>query len=140
MLKHLTVPRLATIRTFFKTKSDKDILGCYAWNQAVGAGLLPILGDFEVSFRNAVHRALSQHFGNADSFGWMMPRQNPARAINPGAPALLPARHKLNPKSKDDVNSAMSKIKAKKPLAMSSPPMTSWPLCHLVSGGTDWRT
>ncbi|MYN18362.1 hypothetical protein GTP81_16550 [Rugamonas sp. FT107W] len=115
MLKHLTAPRLATIQAFFKTQSDKDILGCYAWNQAVGAGLLPILGDFEVSFRNALHRALSQHFGGLDSYDWMMPRPNPAHAVNPAAPALLPARHKLNPKSKEDVNSAMSKTKGKKP-------------------------
>lgn len=115
MLKHLTVPRLATIQAFFKTKSDKDILGCYAWNQAVGAGLLPILGDFEVSFRNALHRALSQHFGSVDSFDWMMPRLNPAHSINLAAPALLPARHKLNPRSKDDVSAVMSKIRGKKP-------------------------
>jgi hypothetical protein len=115
MLKHLTVPRLATIQTFFQTKSDKDILGCYAWNQAVGAGMLPILGDFEVSVRNAIHRALSQYFGNADSFDWMMPRPNPAHAINPAAPEILPPRHKLTQKSKDDVTGVMAKIKGKKP-------------------------
>ena len=114
MLKHLTAPRLATVQSFFKTKSDMDLLGCYAWNQAVGAGLLPILGDFEVSLRNALHRALSQYYGNVDSFGWMMPRANPAHAINSSAPAFLPARHKLNSKSKDDVSSVMGKIKGKK--------------------------
>ena len=81
ILKHLTVPRLATVQAFFKTKTDQDLLGCYAWNQAVGAGLLPILGDLEVTLRNALHRALSQHFGNVDSFDWMMPRPNPAHAI-----------------------------------------------------------
>lgn len=114
MLKHLTAPRLATIQTFFKTASEQDILGCYGWSQAVGAGLLPILGDFEVSLRNALHRALSQHFGNVDSFDWMMPRPNPAHAINPGAPALLPARHKLNAKSAQDVASVIAKIKGKR--------------------------
>lgn len=115
MLKHLTIPRLATIQTYFHTKSDKDILGCYAWNQAVSSGLLPILGDFEVSLRNALHRSLSQHFGNVDSFDWMMPQPNPAHASNPAAPALLPARHKLTQKSKENVTSVISKIKGKKP-------------------------
>lgn len=115
MLKHLAVPRSATMQAFFKAASDKDILGCYAWNQAVGAGMLPILGDFEVSFRNALHRALSQYFGNVDSFDWMMPRPNPAHAVNPSAPPYLPARHKLNPKSKDDIQAVISKIKGKRP-------------------------
>lgn len=114
MLKHLTVPRLATVQAFFKTTSDQDLLGCYAWNQAVGTGLLPILGDFEISFRNALHRELSQHFGGVDSFGWMMPRPNPAHALNPAAPAFLPALHKLTQKSKDDVSIALNKIKSKK--------------------------
>lgn len=115
MLKHLTIPRLATIQSFFKTQSDRDILGCYAWNQAVGAGMLPILGDFEVSVRNALHRALSQYFGNIDSFDWMMPRPNPAHALNPRAPEFLPPRHKLTSKSKDDIKALMEKIKGKKP-------------------------
>lgn len=114
MLKHLTVPRLATVQAFFKTKSDVDLLGCYAWNQAVGAGLLPILGDFEVTLRNALHRALSQHYGAVDSFDWMMPQTNPAHASNPAAPALLPAKHKLASKSKDDVKAVIEKIKGKK--------------------------
>lgn len=68
-----------------------------------------------MSLRNALHRALSQHFGNVDSFDWMMPQANPALAINPAAPPLLPAKHKLNTKSKEDVNSIMSKIKGKRP-------------------------
>jgi len=67
MLKHLTLPRLATLQAFFKTKTDQDLLGCYAWNQAVGSALLPILGDLEVALRDALHRALSQHFGGIDS-------------------------------------------------------------------------
>lgn len=115
MLKHLTIPRLATIQTFFKARTDDDILGCYAWNQAVGSGMLPILGDFEVSLRNALHRALSQHFGNVDSFDWMMPQPNPAHAINPSAPPFLSARHKLTSKSSQDVIAVITKIKGKKP-------------------------
>lgn len=115
MLKHLTVPRLATLQNFFRTQSDRDILGCYAWSQTIGAGLLPILGDFEVSLRNALHRALSQRFGNVDSFDWMMPQPNPAHVRNPLAPALLPAKHKLNAKSAQDVLGVIAKIKGKKP-------------------------
>lgn len=115
MLTHLTAPRLATIQAFFKAKFNEDIIGCYAWNQAVASGLLPILSDFEVSLRNALHRALSQHFGNVDSFDWMMPQPNPARAVNPAAPMFLPSRHKLNKKAKEDIETVMTKIKGKKP-------------------------
>jgi hypothetical protein len=115
MLTHLTVPRLATLQSFFKTSSDKDTLGCYAWNQAVGASMLPILGDFEISFRNALHRALSRHFGGVDSFNWMMERPNPAHSINPAAPKFLPAVHKLSKRSKDDIKAIVKKIKDRKP-------------------------
>ncbi len=115
MLQHLTVPRLATVNSFFKTISYKDTLGCYAWNQAVGAGLLPILGDFEVSLRNALHRALSQHFGQLNSYNWMMPRPNPARATNPRAPELLPPVHKLPTRSIEDIKTVILKVKSKKP-------------------------
>jgi len=114
MLKHLTLPRLATLQAFFKTKTDQDLLGCYAWNQAVGSALLPILGDLEVALRNALHRALSQHFGGIDSFDWMMPRPNPAHAANPAAPTLLSAWHKLSRESKNNVSSVVGKIKGKK--------------------------
>lgn len=114
MLKHLTVPRLTTLQNFFRARSDDDTLGCYAWSQAVSAGLLPILGDFEVSLRNALHRSLSQQFGNVDSFDWMMPQPNPAHARNSAAPVLIPARHKLNAKSAQDVLGVIAKIKGKK--------------------------
>jgi hypothetical protein len=115
MLQHLTAPRLATIQSFFRTTSDKDVLGCYAWSQAVGAGLLPILGDFEVALRNSLHRALSRHFGQVDSFDWMMQRPNPAYARNPAAPPVLPARHKMNARSAQDVSGVVAKIKGKRP-------------------------
>jgi len=35
MLRHLSVPRLATFEAFFQTISEKDLLGCYSWNQAI---------------------------------------------------------------------------------------------------------
>jgi hypothetical protein len=115
MLKHLTTPRIATVQAFFQTCSDTDSLGCYAWNQAVGAALLPILGDFEVCFRNALHRALSQHFGGVDSFDWLMQRSNPVYAKNPAAPEFLPSLHKLNPRSREDIEAVVKKIKGRKP-------------------------
>lgn len=115
MLAHLTGPRVSTIQSFFQTRSVTDTFGCYAWNQAVGAGLLPVIGDFEVAFRNALHRALSQYFANVDSFDWMMPRPNPAHAVNPAAPAALPPRHKMSPRSVSDVERAIDKIKDQKP-------------------------
>ena len=114
MLKHLTPPRLATVRAFFQATSDADLLGCYAWNQAVGSGLLPILGDFEVPLRNALHTSLSQYYGGVDSYDWMMPRPNPAHAANAAAPAFLPAMHRLPQRSADDIKSVIDKIKGKK--------------------------
>jgi hypothetical protein len=77
--------------------------------------MLPILGDFEVSFRNALHRALSQYFGNVDSYDWMMPQPNPARLNNPAADEFLPPRHKMPKKSRDNIVEAIRKVKEKKP-------------------------
>ncbi|ADJ65619.1 hypothetical protein G5B88_21030 [Herbaspirillum seropedicae] len=115
MQKHFSTPRLAALDSFFVTTSHRDALGCYAWNQAVSAGFLPLLADVEVSLRNALHRALSQYFHAVDSSDWMMPRPNPAHGINPAAPVQLPPVHKLTPKAREDVVSAMGKIKARKP-------------------------
>lgn len=117
MLKHLTAPRLSTLQRFFLTTSQTDTLGCYAWNQAVAAGMLPLLADVEVSLRNALHGALSRYYAAVDSFGWMMPRANPAHAINPAAPMLLPPIHKLSSRSRDDVVCAMDKVSGRKPAA-----------------------
>lgn len=113
MLTHLAAPRVATVQTFFQTTSHKDILGCYAWCQAVSSGLLPILGDFEVSLRNALHRSFSQHYGNVDSLDWMMTRANPAAAHNPKAKPL-PALHKMNPQTQKDIKSAATKVGRRK--------------------------
>lgn len=76
---HLNQQRLNAVEQFFHSKNETDLLGCYVWTQAVAAGLLPILGDFEVTLRNALHRSLSKHYsqGEFDSFDWMMRRHNP---------------------------------------------------------------
>lgn len=117
MLNHLTPQRLATVERFFQTRNDSDLLGCYAWTQAVSSGLLPILGDFEVAFRNALHRSLSLYYSNGQStsFDWMMPRPNPAYASNPGARPFLLAHHSMGVGSRDNIAKAMGTIMAKKP-------------------------
>jgi len=102
MLNHLTQARLSTVAAFFETRGHSDLLGCYSWCQAVGASLLPILGDYEVSLRNALHRGLSQYYGGADSFEWMFKsRPNPAKAKNPNAPEL--PWHKMSPRMQKDI-------------------------------------
>lgn len=102
MLNHLTQARLSTVAAFFETRGHSDLLGCYSWCQAVGASLLPILGDYEVSLRNALHRSLSQYYGSADSFEWMFKsRPNPAKAKHPNAPDL--AWHKMSTRMQQDV-------------------------------------
>ncbi|WP_323935310.1 hypothetical protein [Aeromonas caviae] len=114
MLSHLTQQRLATVRHFFRTKDDDDLLGCYAWAQAVSSGLLPILGDFEITLRNALHRSLSLHYSNqqADSFNWMIPRPNPAP--NPLKPFITPL-HRMAVQSIQNVQSVITKKPAATP-------------------------
>jgi len=113
MLNHLTKPRLTTVENFFRTRSDAELLGCYAWCQAVGASLLPILGDFEVSLRNALHRGLSQYYGRVDSFDWMMKtKPNPAKQKNPAAPDL--AWHSMKKATHDEIQKVVGKINGRK--------------------------
>jgi len=109
MLVHLTAARLNTLQDFFKTTSESDLYGCYAWTQAVGAALLPLLGDLEVSLRNALHRGLSQYYGKTDSFEWMLKKRP-----NHSSPGAVTSWHKLNPRTYDDVLSAIEKIKKSK--------------------------
>ena len=113
MLEHFAAPRMAAVQKFFQTQADSELLRVYAWTQAVSSGLLPILGDFEVAFRNALHTALSQQYGGVDSFDWMMTRPNPAASSNPAAKPL-PARHKMNPRTQENVQKAASAITGKK--------------------------
>lgn len=109
MLLHLTAPRLNTLEAFFNATSESDLFGCYAWTQAVGAALLPILGDLEVSLRNALHRGLSQYYGSADSFEWML-KTRP----NPSTPADTTYWHKLNTNTHNDVLGAVKNIEKRK--------------------------
>lgn len=113
MLTHLAAPRVATVQAFFQTTSQNDLLGCYAWCQALSSGLLPILGDFEVSLRNALHRSFSQKYGNVDSLDWMRTRPNPAADRNPKAKPL-PALHRMGSRMQDDIKSAATKVGRRK--------------------------
>lgn len=102
VIRHLTKPRAAAIEDFFKTTSYQDLMGCYIWSQSVSAGLLPILGDFEIALRNAIHKALSNHYGHVDSYDWMMTKPNPVKRVNPSAKAI-PSDHSMTPKTNDDI-------------------------------------
>ena len=114
MLTHFAAPRLATLKAFFKTTTDQDLLGCYAWNQAVASGLFPLLGDFEVALRNRLHLVLSRYHGGVDSFNWMLPRPNPAHLRNPAAPKTLPSKHKFSTKTRLELESLKKKIEGQK--------------------------
>lgn len=113
MLNHFAAPRTSAVEKFFRTQSDSDLLGAYSWCQAVSAALFPILGDFEVALRNALHSSLSQHYGQVDSFDWMMTAPNPAAATNPRAKPL-PAAHKMSSGNKGDIEKVVGKVRRKK--------------------------
>ncbi|KAI3593946.1 Permease of the drug/metabolite transporter (DMT) superfamily [Cupriavidus sp. U2] len=107
MLHHFAVPRLSAVERFFSTRSYKDLIGAYCWNQAVSAALLPILGDFEVALRNALHRALSQYCGGTDSAPWMTRRDCMASSGD----RKLDAYHRLSPRTQQDIEAAIAKKK-----------------------------
>ncbi|EMR0528185.1 TPA: Abi family protein [Pseudomonas aeruginosa] len=110
MQNHLSSARLATVEAFFQTRTKADLIGCYSWCQAVGASLLPILGDYEVSLRNALHRGLSQYYGTIDSFEWMFKtKPNPAKVSNPNAPDL--AWHSMTPRMQGDIEDVADKVR-----------------------------
>lgn len=110
MQKHLTAIRLSTVQTFFQTSSDTDLLGCYAWNQAVASGLLPILGDFEVALRNALHMALSQYYRADD---WMMTAIQTQKKPN-DPKKYVQAKHKMPTRSLADIFNVMTKANRKR--------------------------
>ena len=100
MQVHLTERRLAAVRRFFQCSSKSDLLGCYTWCQALSGALLPLLNDFEVTLRNALHRALSQFYAQTDSAPWMLPLAGPvhAGAPTPKTPHSMPPqdRHEIH--------------------------------------------
>ena len=65
-------PRLAPYRSFFGCATDEQVLGAYFWGQAIGGAFLPTLGMYEVTLRNAIHRAASRYSskGASESHPW----------------------------------------------------------------------
>lgn len=114
MLNNLAAPRMAAVQNFFIATSQTDLLGCYAWSQAVSAALLPLLADLEVTLRNALHISLSQYYGGSDSFNWMMTTP-PLQQGNHGKKPK-PAAHRMNPKSQENIVTAVRKLTRKRPL------------------------
>lgn len=114
MIEYLTSPRANAVQQFFQTTSKKDLLGSYAWCQAVSAGLLPILSDFEISLRNSLHRALSQQYGGMDSFNWMMSTPHPRLATNPKA-SPIPAPHKMSKYMAEELSRIKDKLNRRRP-------------------------
>lgn len=43
--------------------SDRQILGCYAWNMALSESLYSSLQILEIAMRNTIHHSAAQHFG-----------------------------------------------------------------------------
>lgn len=114
MQAHFAAPRLGAFKKFFKTSSETEVLGCYAWNQAVASALFPLLGDFEVALRNALHGSLSRHYGGVNSFNWMLPVPNPAHPSNPNLSPTLPSLHGMTQKTRTELVSLNNKIAAVK--------------------------
>lgn len=58
-LEGMSHPRVHAYATTFRTTNDRELLGAYLWGQAISVSLLPFIGMFEVTFRNAIHTSLS---------------------------------------------------------------------------------
>lgn len=123
MLSYLAAPRMAAISRFFHAASDDHQLGAYAWTQAVAAALWPVMGDFEVSLRNAIHRALSLHYGEVESFDWMCQRPNCALSVKA---KMLPAWHCMSKRQQTDIEKSREQVKCRIP--SDHIPIRSWPL------------
>lgn len=108
MLDNLAAPRMAAVQSFFKTTGDTDLLGCYAWTQAVSASLLPLLADLEVTLRNSLHVSLSQYYGGSDSSDWMM--TSPPSRYRGSGPKPKPAVHSMARMTQENIAIAVDKL------------------------------
>lgn len=72
VLETMGQPRVAHYRSFFKCSTDEETLGAYFWGQAVAGAFQPCLGMYEVTLRNAIHRAASMHCSQkaSESYPW----------------------------------------------------------------------
>lgn len=63
----LTNERLKSYKRVFEVKSDLELVGVYLWNLNACAHLYPLLNHVEITIRNVVDQALTQHLGR---FWW----------------------------------------------------------------------
>ncbi|AWK84302.1 Abi family protein [Photobacterium damselae] len=65
----LSLPRLSSYQHFFKPESPIELYGHYCWNEAISAAFFRLIGIVEITLRNKLHSALSQHYYNSSSIG-----------------------------------------------------------------------
>ncbi|MCZ4339767.1 Abi family protein [Shewanella colwelliana] len=65
----ISLPRLSSYQHFFKPKEPTELYGYYCWNEAISAALFRLIGIVEITLRNKLHCALSQHYYNPKSLG-----------------------------------------------------------------------
>jgi hypothetical protein len=63
----ITEERLKSYKSVFEVKSDLELVGVYLWNLNACANLYPLLNHVEITIRNLVDQALTQHLGR---FWW----------------------------------------------------------------------
>ncbi|WP_130392101.1 Abi family protein [Cupriavidus agavae] len=68
----VSLPRLNSYRTYFKTNTMDEAIGLYLWNGEVSSCFASHLAYFEIALRNSIHRAMSLlHSREAsESFHW----------------------------------------------------------------------
>ncbi|HIF9102569.1 TPA: Abi family protein [Photobacterium damselae] len=65
----LSLPRLSSYQHFFKPESPIELYGHYCWNEAISSAFFRLIGIVEITLRNKLHSALSQHYYNSSSIG-----------------------------------------------------------------------
>ncbi|UXI04668.1 Abi family protein [Photobacterium sp. TY1-4] len=69
-LQHdISLPRLSSYQHFFQPDEPKALYGYYCWNEAISSAFFRLIGIVEITLRNKIHRALSQHYHNGQSNG-----------------------------------------------------------------------
>lgn len=66
----ISKPRLNSYKGYFATKNIDEAIGFYMWNCELSSCFSAIFSFFEITLRNKVHRAMSQHYGTVDSYHW----------------------------------------------------------------------
>ncbi|ELI5735536.1 Abi family protein [Vibrio fluvialis] len=59
----LSAPRVGAYKHYFGTHlTDEQLFGCYQWNESVSHAFFKVITLIEISMRNKMHFALSQHY------------------------------------------------------------------------------